>query len=86
MLLALLELCISAPLERDARAHAWQNGGGLYIAGTATLINSNVYANEAEVGACFEHSLNFHRPAGRLRVLLVGSLAGGSTSLHFWAR
>ena len=36
-----------APLERYARAHGWQHGGGLYIEGKATLINTNVYANHA---------------------------------------
>ena len=28
-------------------AHDWQAGGGLYITGTATLSDTNVYANEA---------------------------------------
>ena len=55
------------PLERDARAHTWQDGGGLYIVGTATLTNTNVYTNEAGVGAYFEHSLNLH-PAPRWNV------------------
>ena len=27
--------------------HGWQDGGGLYIDGTATLTGSNVYENEA---------------------------------------
>ena len=27
--------------------HVWQSGGGLYIIGTATLTNTNVYSNEA---------------------------------------
>ena len=38
----------SAPLERDACSCVWQAGGGLYIEGTATLTNTNVYANEAK--------------------------------------
>ena len=29
-------------------ARGWQNGGGLYILGTATLTITNVYANQAE--------------------------------------
>ena len=37
----------SAPLERYVCAHGWQDGGGLYITGTATLTNTNVYSNEA---------------------------------------
>ena len=28
-------------------AHGWQAGGGLYIRGTATLTNINVYSNQA---------------------------------------
>ena len=28
-------------------AHGWQSGGGLLIEGTATLINTNVYSNQA---------------------------------------
>ena len=37
-------------------------GGGLYIHGTATLINSNVYENEASGSVCslFEPSMTFH--------------------------
>ena len=34
-------------------ARGWQTGGGLYIAGTATLTNSNVYQNEARAEADF---------------------------------
>ena len=30
-----------------ACAHGWQDGGGLYIDGTATLTNTNVHANRA---------------------------------------
>ena len=29
-------------------ARGWQKGGGLYIAGTATLTNTNVYSNRAD--------------------------------------
>ena len=37
-------------------------GAGLYISGTATLINSNVYENEASGSVCslFEPSVTFH--------------------------
>ena len=36
-------------------AHAWQDGGGLYIFGTATLTNTNVYDNQAhDVRSTFE--------------------------------
>ena len=34
-------------------AHGWQYGGGLYILGTATLTNTNVYANQAAVAEVF---------------------------------
>ena len=38
-------------------AHGWQYGGGLYILGTATLTNTNVYANQAgDVCSPFELS------------------------------
>ena len=37
----------SAPLERYVCAHCLQNGGGLWIEGTATLTNTNVYENQA---------------------------------------
>ena len=45
--------CSSAPYV--ARLLQW-DGGGLYIVGTATLIDSNVYSNQAGVGARFEPS------------------------------
>ena len=45
-----LELYSSAPLERYVvLAFCMQYGAGLYIIGTATLINSNIYSNEAYV-------------------------------------
>ena len=34
-------------MERYVCAHVWQDGGGLYIVGTATLTNTNVYDNQA---------------------------------------
>jgi len=43
-------------------------GGGLYISGTATLTNTNVYSNEA-VCSLFEPSVTFHpSPNGMLTV------------------
>ena len=49
-----------SPRWNVTRAHGWQ-GGGLYIAGTAMLTNTNVYANQAdEVCSPFEISLKFH--------------------------
>ena len=45
------DLTSSAPLERYvARLLQW-DGGGLNVVGTATLIDSNVYSNQAGVGA-----------------------------------
>ena len=50
------------------RARGWQHGGGLFISGTATLINTNVYANQAgDVCSPFELALNSH-PAPRWNV------------------
>ena len=37
-----------APRWNFTCAHGWQDGGGLYISGTATLTNTNVYANRAD--------------------------------------
>ena len=55
------ELSSIAPLERYVCAHGWQYGGGLLIYGTATLTNSNVYANQAgNVSSPFELSMSFH--------------------------
>ena len=39
-------------------AHGWQDGGGLFIAGTATLTNTNVYANQAGY-VCSPFELSF---------------------------
>ena len=56
-----LDISSIALLERYACAHGWQHGGGLYIEGTATLTNTNVYANHAYyVCSPFQVSLNFH--------------------------
>ena len=40
------ELSSIAPMERYVLGFCLQ-GGGLYISGTATLTNTNVYSNEA---------------------------------------
>ena len=37
-----------APLERYALGFICLQGGGLYISGTATLTNTNVYSNQAD--------------------------------------
>ena len=55
----------------------WQGGGGLYIAGTATLTNTNVYENQAgEVCSPFELSLSFY-PAPRWNVTRAHVWQGG---------
>ena len=63
-------------------AHGWQAGGGLYIYGMATLMNTKVYKNQAGgVSLHFELALNFH-PAPHwnvTHVLTLGSMAVGST-------
>ena len=80
---------VCSPFELPSSAPAcyacscgWQGGGGLYIGGTATLTNTNVYANQA-AGVCSHNELTLtfiHRPAGTLRVLVVGRVAGESSS------
>ena len=37
-----------APRWNTTCAHGWQYGGGLFIVGTATLTNTNVYENRAD--------------------------------------
>ena len=64
-------------LERYVCPWLWQYGGGLLITGTATLTDTNVYANRAD--KVLKNSLS-HCPAGTLRVLIVGRVAGGSSS------
>ena len=39
---------VSAPMKRYALGFICLQGGGLYIVGTATLTNTNVYSNTAE--------------------------------------
>ena len=57
-----------APRWNVTCAHGWQYGGGLYILGTATLTNTNVYDNQAGyVSSPFELFLSFH-PAPRWNV------------------
>ena len=47
----------TALLENVTCTHGWQGGGGgLCIDGTATLINTNVYANKGEVCTFLEPS------------------------------
>ena len=38
-----------APRWNATCAHGWQDGGGLFIEGTAALIDTNVYWNRADV-------------------------------------
>ena len=73
-----IDISSIAPLEQT-RAHGWQ-GGGLFMSGTATLTNTNVYSNQADevcspllppVPRSF-----FQRPDGTLRAPLFGRLAG----------
>ena len=78
-----LDIYSIAPLERYALVFFYLQGGGLYILGTATMTNTNVYSNEARYvrwpcALAYRHFI--HRPAGTLRVLMTGSLAGDSTS------
>ena len=58
-------------------AHGWQGGGGLYIIGTAMLINTNVYDNRADT-VCLpsELSLAFH-PAPQWRLTFLPGWQGG---------
>ena len=73
-----------APRWNVTCAHGWQAGGGLYISGTATLINTNVYKNQAG-GVClpFELSLNFH-PAPRWNVTRSAFWLAGRGNHHLW--
>ena len=52
-----------------------RSGGGLYISGTATLTNTNVFSNEAYVRPPYAPSLQ--RPSGTLRVLAFLAQHGG---------
>ena len=66
-----------APRWNVTCARCWQMGGGLYIEGTATLTNTNVYQNEARyVCSPIDHSLNFH-PASRWNVTCAHGWQGG---------
>ena len=58
-----------APLERYMLGFICLQGGGLYIQGTATLTNTNVYSNQADgVRSLF---LTFiQRPTGVLTVAM----------------
>ena len=72
-------------MERYALDFFGLQGGGLYIQGTATLTNTNVYDNQAS-GVCSPSkvSLNYDPvPRWNVSVLMVGSLAGDFTP---WAR
>ena len=58
-------------------AHGWQDGGGLAIAGTATLTDTNVYENQARwVCSPVEPCLSTRT----VHVLMAGREAGDSSS------
>ena len=64
----------------------WQDGGGLYIYGTATLTNSKVYANQASnVCSAFELSSSAPLEQTRLRFSWQGGgifvFTGGEATL-----
>ena len=66
-------------MKRYALVCFYLQGGGLYIVGTATLINTNVYSNEAS-NVCLPSPLPrqyLHRPDKTLRAPLFGSQGGG---------
>ena len=71
-----------APRWNVTCAYVWQYGGGLHIAGTATLTNTNVYSNQIRLVCLpFERSLNFH-PAPRWNVTCAhGWQSGGGLSI-----
>ena len=60
-----------------------QEGGGLYIRGTATLINSAIYQNEATVGARRSSQTLLQRPAELIvRPPFAGTVRSGSCALN----
>ena len=66
-------------MERYTLVFFYFQGGGLYILGTATLTNTNVYQNEANyVRACF---LNRH-PSPRWNVTRSLSWQGGGVYVY----
>ena len=75
-----VEPCLSshpAPRRNVTCAHGRQRGGGLYIRGTATLTNTNVYENQADqVCSPVEPSLSSH-PAPRWNVTCAHGWQGG---------
>ena len=81
--MCVLKLSLSfppAPRWNVTCARGWQGGGGLYIGGTATLTNSNVYANRAGyVCSPFEltSSAPMERYDGTLRARRFGLQGGG---------
>ena len=44
----------------------WQGGGGLLILGTATLTNTNLYANQATNYVCLPPELSLNSPSASL--------------------
>ena len=59
-------------------AFCMQSGAGLYVSGTATLINSNIYSNEASVSVGnFRTKLDSSAPLERFVCLLFVQWYGG---------
>ena len=71
---------LPAPRWNVTFAHGWQDGGGLYIWGTATLTNTNVYANQADT-VCSPFELSSSAPMESLTLL---SLLAGWWPRHLW--
>lgn len=57
-------------------------GGGLYIEGTAGLINSAVYQNQASVCRASEHIWTLQRPLERYVLSLRCGQDGGGLNIH----
>ena len=72
-------------MERYALVFFYLQGGGLYILGTATMTNTNVYSNEARYvrwpcALAYRHFL--HRPA-ELTVCAALCVRSGKWALAF---
>ena len=85
-----VSVCILNPLDISSiarwnvtRSFFWQVGGGLYISGTATLTNTNVYENQAadDVWSPFELSLSSY-PAPLWRLTSLSRSQGGGVYVY----
>ena len=72
------------PCWNVACAHGWQDGGGLYISGTATLTNARVYSNQA--GSVCLPLLELSSSAPLERYACSCSFGRGAGDLTSWAR